>query len=258
VLIGGLIAAAAGRGIQLGLVLLPAVAARGLEALALKLTLSMRGLARATGSVGETLTRGDLPEARRLLAWHLVSRPTEDLDEPAVAAAAVESVAENASDSAVAPLLCYAVAGLPGALAYRFINTADAMLGYRDGPYGSLGKAPARLDDVLNWIPARLTAGAMLLAAPLLGLSLGGAGRVWHRDRAATASPNAGRPMSAAAGALGVELSKPGDYVLGSGLRAPAAGDVSRAIRLMYAGVLLLVAGLIIAAVLPGLLRLWV
>jgi len=203
-----------------------------IEAGLLKTTLSLRGLTGAAGEVRVALATGDLPEARRLLSWHLVSRATDDLDEAQVAAATIESVAENASDGVIAPLLYYAIGGLPAALAYRFLNTADSMLGYRGERYEWLGKGPARLDDVANFLPARLTAGLLVLAAMLGG---GDARRAWHilwRDGTRTESPNAGRPMAAMAGALGVELEKAGHYRLGANLPQPASEDIVRAVRL--------------------------
>ncbi len=203
------------------------------EGAALKLTLSVRGLAAAAGEVRTALAAGDLPGARRLLSWHLVSRDTTSLDAAHVAAAAIESVAENASDSAVAPLVWYAVGGLPAAFAYRFVNTADAMLGYRDPDREWLGKCAARLDDGLNLVPSRLTAALMLSLGWLDGGQFAPAWRVWWRDSLKTASPNAGHPMAAAAGVLGVELEKAGAYVLGAGQRLPRAADIGRAVRLL-------------------------
>jgi adenosylcobinamide-phosphate synthase len=205
------------------------------EVLLLKTTFSVRGLAQAAVAVRQALGAGDLAEARRLLGWHLVSRATAGLDEARVAAATVESVAENASDSVVAPGLWYLLGGLPAALAYRFANTADALLGYRDAEREWLGKIPARLDDVLNVVPARLTAVFILLAAPLVGGRALRGLKVWWVDARQTASPNAGHPMAAAAGVLGVELEKVGHYRLGAGERLPGAGDITRTNRLLYA-----------------------
>ncbi|WP_422923392.1 adenosylcobinamide-phosphate synthase CbiB [Singulisphaera sp. PoT] len=233
--VGVAFALALGIAISLGLAKLPTPAGLIVEAIMLKSLFSIRGLARAARAVAEALDRCDLPEARRLASWHLVSRPTEGLDGPFVAAAAIESVAENASDSIVAPLLYYGVFGLPGALAYRFINTADSLFGYRDPEREWLGKVPARLDDLANLIPARLSALMMVLAAPVAGGSSVLAFRIWRRDASKTASPNAGRPMSAAAGALGVELEKVGAYHLGAGLRLPGPDDIGRSIRLLWA-----------------------
>lgn len=210
-----------------------------LNALALKLTLSLRGLGRAAREVQSALQAKNLPEARRLLAWHLVSRDTSQLDESRVSAAAIESVAENASDGIVAPLFFYTLGGLPLAFAYRFANTADSMLGYRDPQRGWLGKVPARLDDLLNLIPARLTGLFIVLAAFLTGANGRQAWRILWRDSRLTASPNAGVPMSAMAGALGVELEKVDYYCLGKGLRAPITADLVRARRLLYLAIAL-------------------
>jgi len=204
-----------------------------LEAALLKATFSLRGLDRAAGEVQMALEGDDLPEARRLVSWHLVSRDTSQLDESQVAAATIESVAENASDSIIAPLFYYSLGGLPTALAYRFANTADAMLGYRDAEREWLGKFPARFDDVLNFIPARLTGLLIVLAAKLSGDNANQSLEIMQRDAVTTESPNAGYPMSAMAGALGVELEKQGQYNLGAGMRAPHSNDIKRARNLL-------------------------
>jgi adenosylcobinamide-phosphate synthase len=224
-----------GRLIDLGLAHLPSPIALVGEAIALKSLFSIRGLVQAARLVAEALSAGNLAEARKLASWHLVGRPTGSLDAPRVAAAAIESVAENASDSVVGPLLFYAVGGLAGALAYRVINTADSVLGHRDPDLEWLGKVPARLDDLANLVPARLTALSIIIAAPSVGGSPIRACRTWWRDCLATASPNAGHPMSAAAGALGVELEKVGHYRLGEGFRLPNAADIGRSVRLFLA-----------------------
>jgi adenosylcobinamide-phosphate synthase len=204
------------------------------EAILLKTTFSLRGLSRAAHEVRRALAKGELSEARRLLSWHLVSRDTSGLDAARVAAATVESVAENASDGVIAPWLFYLIGGLPAALAYRFANTADAMLGYHDTEREWLGKIPARLDDVLNWIPARLTAALIIVASPWAkGSPLQGL-RIWWHDAGKTLSPNAGQPMAAAAGVLGIELEKEGCYRLGSGGRLPNEVDIGRAVRLLF------------------------
>jgi len=207
------------------------------EALVLKTTLALRGLSRAATAVYEPLAHDDLPDARRQLSWHLVSRDTSALTAAQVAAATIESVAENTSDGVIAPLLFYMVGGLPAALAYRFVNTGDAMLGYRDPEREWLGKATARLDDGLNLLPARLTALLFVLAAWLTGADAQRAWAIWRRDARQTASPNAGHPMSAMAGALGVELEKVGHYHLGAGLPAPTAADIPHSVRLMQMAV---------------------
>jgi len=199
----------------------------------LKTTFALRGLVVAGDTVAHDLESGDVAGARTHLRT-LVSRPTGELDAPHVASAVIESLAENLCDSYVAPLLWYRLGGLPAALAYRAVNTADAMVGYH-GPYEHLGKAAARLDDVLNLVPARLTALALAVAAPLVGLRGREALRGAWREHARTESPNAGWPMAAAAGACGVWLEKAGHYRLG-GERVPAARDVRRARTLALAG----------------------
>jgi len=203
-------------------------------ALVLKTTFSLRGLDRAAGEVQAALESNNLPQARRSLAWHLVSRDTSQLTASQVAAATIESLAENASDSLVAPLLFYAIGGLPLALAYRLANTADAMFGYHDPDREWFGKIPARLDDVLNLLPARLTGLLLVVAAGLSGQSARQAWRIVWRDARLTASPNAGVPMSAMAGALSVQLEKIGHYRLGAGLNLPQTTDLRRA-RRVYA-----------------------
>ena len=195
----------------------------------LKSAFAARALAAAAGAVRRPLEHDDLPAARAALR-SLVSRDTADLPAPEIAGAAIESVAENASDSVVAPLFYYVVGGVPAALAYRAVNTLDAMIGYR-GETEWLGKAAARLDDAANFIPARITALLLAAASGAGGGSPMRAFALWFRDGRKTESPNAGRPMAAMAGALGVELSKRGAYVLGAGMRAPVAADLRRAIR---------------------------
>lgn len=212
-----------------------------LEAVALKVAFSARGLREAADSVREALEGGRLDEARRLVGWHLVSRPVEDLSAAHVASATVESVAENLTDSVVAPLACYALWGLPGAWAYRALNTADAMWGYRDPRYERLGKAAARLDDLANLLPARLAAGMLAAGAHLAGEDGRAALRVMRRDHRAPASPNAGWTMAAMAGALGVSLEKPGAYRLGEGALPDSPVVIRRAIRVFAAATALAV-----------------
>jgi len=200
-----------------------------LEAVALKSTLSLRDLARAARSVAAALERGDLDDARGRLGFHLVSRPTATLDAGQVASGAIESVAENLTDALVAPVVFFLLFGLPGALAYRALNTADTMLGYREGALEYFGKIAARLDDLANLVPARLAALAIVAAA---GVRAPAAWSAMARDHVRTASPNAGWTMSAMAGALGVTLEKASTYRLGQG-RAPGTADVERSVRLM-------------------------
>jgi adenosylcobinamide-phosphate synthase len=200
-------------------------------ALMLKPAFAARDLFAHVARVSRHLEVGDLPAARASLQM-IVSRDTSALDEPLVVAAAVESCAENSSDSFVAPLLYFAAFGPVGALAYRATNTADAMIGYH-GKYEYLGKAAARLDDLLNVIPARLTAGLIALASPLAGGSPRRALRAALRFGGATESPNAGWPMSAAAGALGIQLEKVGHYRLGEPVEPLDARQIGRAMRVV-------------------------
>jgi adenosylcobinamide-phosphate synthase len=242
---GAVITAGLGRLLAEAVARLPSPIGWVVEAGLLMMTFSLRGLINAAEEVEGALEVGDLTEARRVASWHLVSRDTTALSESQVAAATIESVAENISDGVVAPLFYYALGGLPVALAYRFVNTADAMLGYRDPAHEWLGKAPARLDDLANLLPARISTALIVLAAALVGENPRMAWQVWQRDAAKTASPNAGHPMSAMAGALGVELEKVGHYRLGAGGRPPASGDIRRAARLIYL-VPMLIVGLLV------------
>lgn len=196
-----------------------------LQAVALKPTFAGRALLLAGRRVEVALGSTDLALARAELR-SLVSRPTQELDGPLVAAAAIESLAENLVDSWVAPLVAYSIFGLSGAYAYRAVNTADAMWGYRTTRYEHLGKAAARLDDLLNYLPARV--GAVLLCCAA-GRRWRPAWSTWQQDAGRTASPNAGQTMACAAGALGVRLEKRGHYVLNPDGPVPDASDIADA-----------------------------
>jgi adenosylcobinamide-phosphate synthase len=210
------------------------------QAIALKTAFAGRSLHDAARRVEGALNAGDLPRAREELAW-LVSRPRDQLDESLAASAAIESLAENFVDSWVAPLVAYALAGLGGAFAYRAVNTADAMWGYRTLQYEHLGKASARLDDALNWIPARLAALLLILSGSRPKHAL----RVWWRDAKRTASPNAGQAMAAAAGQLDVRLQKPAHYLLNAASRPPTADAIAEA-RALFVRATLTAAGVAI------------
>jgi adenosylcobinamide-phosphate synthase len=225
-----------------------------LESLGLSCTLSLRGLFAAAGAVAADLVRGDVLAARATVARHLVSRPTGTLDARQVTSAAVESVAENLTDAFAAPLCFFLAFGLPGAFAYRAINTADAMLGYRVGALEHFGKTAARLDDVVNLAPARLAALAIVAAAALAGANARRAWRTMLRDSGRTASPNAGWTMAAMAGALAVTLEKPSAYRLGDG-RAPLPTDIARSVRITAVAAALVLAGAAAARFAVGLAR---
>lgn len=207
-------------------------------------TLGGTSLLREGTAMQRSLQSGDLPAARDRLT-HLCARDPAGLDADELARATVESLAENTSDAAVAPLLWAAALGVPGVVAYRAINTLDAMVGYRSPRYARFGWASARLDDAANLVPARVTALLTAGLAPVVGGSVGGALRVWRRDGAHHPSPNAGHCEAAAAGALGVTLGGANVYggatedrgTLGDG-PAPVVADLVRAVRLSRAVVL--------------------
>jgi adenosylcobinamide-phosphate synthase len=213
-----------------------------LEGIALKPFFALRMLVEAGQRVRVHLEQGDLVAARQALQA-LVSRDRSQLTAELISAAAIESLAENLSDSIVAPLFYYLLFGLPGAAAYRLFNTFDSMIGYH-GRYEYLGKAAARLDDILNFLPSRLTALLIIAGAPLFGGKRDSAWHIWRRDAHKTASPNAGHPMAAIAGALGLQLEKVGHYTLGSNERTIITHDIQRAERMVWwigGGVIVLV-----------------
>ncbi len=218
----------------------------------LKTTFAVRGLGRAAHDTQRSIEGDDMHLARRSLR-SLVSRDAGALPKPLVAAAAIESVAENTTDSFIAPWLAFALLGLPGAFAYRALNTLDSMIGYR-GRYEYLGKASARLDDFFNLAPARISAALLLIAGAVSGCGVREGWRTAIREHRHTASPNAGWTIAAMAGILGVALDKPGHYRVGRGFREPAAADIGRAVRLAYiaAGIGVLVAVGVIALLRGG------
>lgn len=203
-----------------------------LEATLLKSAFAVRALLGAGETVQRALAADD-SEAAKAALRALVSRETDGLTPGLVAAAAIESLAENTTDSFLAPWLAYLCFGLPGAWTYRAINTLDSMIGYR-GRYEYLGKASARLDDLVNWLPARLSAVMLAAAAPVGGGSARGALGTAVRQHRRTASPNAGWTMAAMAGALRVRLEKLGAYALGAGPE-PMPVDIRRAQRIVAA-----------------------
>lgn len=221
------------------------------------LVLGGRSLAKEAEAVAAHLEADDLPAARAQVS-HLVSRDPEALDAAGVARAAMESVAENTSDAVVAPLFWGAVAGIPGLLAYRAINTLDAMHGYRNDRYRNFGWAAAKLDDLANYLPARLTAALTIAASPLVGGQPREAVRAIKEQSAAHPSPNGGVVEAAFAGALGVRLGGRNNYggvvedrgELGFG-EPPVPADLARANRL----VLLVSSGAVVACAAAALVR---
>ena len=209
--------------------------------------LAARGLATESRRVYEALHEGDLFGARKAVA-RIVGRDVERLDEEGVAKAAVETVAENASDGVAAPLLYMAIGGAPLALMYKAINTLDSMLGYRNDRYLYFGRASARLDDAANWLPSRLAAFFWVTAAGLTGQDALSAYRIWRRDARRHLSPNAGQTESACAGSLGIQLGGEAWYfgkkyeknTLGDARRPCEPEDILRANRMMICANILL------------------
>jgi len=206
-------------------------------ALLLKSTFAFKELRQTALKVRTSLLRNDLEKARSTMP-SLVSRDAREMGESEMVSATVESAAENICDSFVAPLFYFLLLGVPGAMAYRAVNTLDAMIGYH-GKYEYLGKFAARLDDVLNFLPARIS-GLLLVAAAYLHHKNGrNAWRVMLRDHGATESPNAGWTMSAMAGALRVRLEKTGCYALGNSGGPLAIQLIGSGVRLLDIAVLL-------------------
>lgn len=206
--------------------------------------IAARSLDTHVREVAEPLARGDLPRARAAVA-KVVGRDPDRLDAAGVGRAAIESLAENSSDAVVAPVFWGLIAGLPGILAYKAINTADSMIGHMTDRHEAFGKAAARLDDAVNLIPARLTGALIALTA---GARAGRSLRVMARDAGQHRSPNAGWPEGAMAGALGIRLSGPRTYASGAtnepwlnhGARDPGPDDVVRALGAYRKSMLLL------------------
>lgn len=223
------------------------------EVLSLTAMFAARGLGDAARQVRHALEASELGAARHALS-SLCSRDPSSLTSEELVGASIESVAENASDSFVAPLFYYALFGLPGAVFYRAVNTLDAMVGYH-GRYEYLGKASARLDDALNFLPARVTAALLLLGGALARKDVRRGLSVWHRDAATTESPNAGHPMATMAGLLGVRLEKAGHYQLGDaieGLAPHQIGVAWRIVQLAGGAWFLLVLSVLAVAAQPG------
>lgn len=207
-----------------------------------------------------TAARQHDTEGARQAVSMIVGRDTERLDEDGILRAAVETVAENTSDGVTAPLWYIALGGAALGFVYKAANTMDSMLGYRNERYGELGFVPAKLDDVLNYIPSRLTALLLCAAAPAVGLDCRNAWRIWRRDRRNHASPNSAQTESACAGALHLRLAGDAWYggelhkkpYIGDDDRPIRPGDIPAANRLMYAASLLM---LVLCCIVRGVIR---
>ncbi len=204
--------------------------------------LAARSLRDESLRVYDALKTGTLADARRSVSM-IVGRDTDVLDEAGVTRAAVETVAENTSDGEVAPLVYIMLLGPLGGCLYKAVNTMDSMVGYRNQRYERFGTCAARLDDVMNYLPARLSALLMITGAGLCGMDAGNARRIWRRDRRKHASPNSAQTEAVMAGALGVRLAGDAQYFgvvhkkpyIGDDLRPIEAEDIRRSHRLLYA-----------------------
>jgi len=209
--------------------------------------LAARSLQRESALVANALDSGDIATARVKLSY-IVGRDTENLDEPEIWRALIETVAENTTDGIIAPLFWLALGGPVAGMAFKAVSTLDSMVGYKNERYLHLGWASARMDDVVNFIPARLTAFLMIIAAPLTGLSLRNAATIALRDRLNHPSPNSAHPESAAAGALGIRLGGSSTYggresikqFIGDPLHPIDGQAYRRMIRLMFVTTLLM------------------
>jgi len=212
--------------------------------------LAARSLQRESALVAKALGSGDIPLARKQLSF-IVGRDTAELAAPEIWRGTVETVAENTADGVIAPLLFLMLGGPVLGLAYKAVNTLDSMVGYKNEKYILFGRASARLDDLLNFIPARLTGVLMVFTAAIAGLQAKNSWRIMRRDGRNHSSPNSGIPEAAAAGALGVQLGGT-NYYFGKPVEKPTIGDPIRpldlkawqgSVRLMYGTEILLLLG---------------
>ena len=203
--------------------------------------LSVKSLKDASMKVCRSLEAGDLEAARHHVSM-IVGRDTEKLDQEGIVKAAVETVAENTSDGVTAPLFYLALGGPCAGWVYKAVSTMDSMIGYRNERYLYFGRAAARMDDVLNYLPSRISAVLMILSSYLCGFDGKGAAGIWRRDRRNHKSPNSAQTESVCAGALGLRLAGPASYFgkivekpyIGDDVRRPEPADIRRANRLLY------------------------
>ena len=208
-----------------------------------------RSLKDESMKVYRALKNGTLPDARYAVSM-IVGRDTESLDAAAVARAAVETVAENTSDGVIAPLFFLALGGAPLGFVYKAVNTMDSMLGYVEPPYRNIGFVPAKMDDVFNFLPARLSALLMLASGAILRMNVKNGWKIFRRDRYNHASPNSAQTESVCAGLLGLRLAGDASYhgvlhkkkFIGDPLREITPEDIPRSCRLMYGTAILMLA----------------
>ncbi len=200
-------------------------------AILFKATFSIRGMGQYTKPIAKALKQNDLAGARKWLPY-IVRRDPNSLNERQIISAAVESIAESTTDGITAPFFFYALFGVPGAFAYRVINTLDSMVGYKNAEFKNIGWFSAKMDTITNYIPARVTAYLMVAAAFILREDWRESYRILQRDKHKTASPNAGYTISAMAGALNIQLEKQGYYTLGDD-HGISHEDIPKALRVM-------------------------
>jgi len=234
----------------------------GVETLMCYQILATKSLKDETMKVYQALKAGDLIKARHAVSM-VVGRDTDVLDEVGVTKAAVETVAENTSDGVIAPLLFLIIGGAPLGFFYKATNTLDSMVGYKNEKYLYFGRAAAKFDDVLNYIPSRLSAVLMTVAAAFCGLDLCHAWKIYLRDRSNHSSPNSAHTEAVAAGALHIQLAG-NAYYFGKLYEKPTIGDPDRAVeyqdikrinQLMYATAIL---ALLVFATVKGVMILWI
>ena len=200
-------------------------------AVLLKATFAVKGMGQYTNPIAKALKQNDLAEARKWLPY-IVRRDPNSLNERQIISAAVESIAESTTDGITAPFFFFVLFGVPGAFAYRVVNTLDSMVGYKNVENKNIGWFSANLDTVANYVPARLTAYLMVAASFLLREDWRESWRILQRDKHKTASPNAGYTISAMAGALNIQLEKQGYYTLGDD-HGISPEHISKALRVM-------------------------
>ena len=200
-------------------------------AILFKATFAITGMGQYTKPIAKALKQKDLAEARKWLPY-IVRRDPNSLNERQIISAAVESIAESTTDGITAPFFFYALLGVPGAFAYRVINTLDSRVGYKNAEFKNIGWFSAKMDTITNYFPARVTAFLMVAAAFILREDWRESYRILQRDKHKTASPNAGYTISAMAGALNIQLEKQGYYTLGDD-HGIATEDIPKALRVM-------------------------
>jgi adenosylcobinamide-phosphate synthase len=204
----------------------------------LKTTIAVKAMERFTRPIADSAEEGNFGKARELLR-NVVRRDPDQLSDQQVLSATVETIAEGTVDGVTGPVFLYSILGVPGAVAYRVINTLDSTVGYKDRTHLYIGWFSATLDILVNYVPSRITGVLTIISSAILSYNWSNCLRILERDHARTASPNAGWSISAMAGSLGVMLEKPGFYVVGESSRMLEPADITSALKIMKLNVLL-------------------